>query len=232
MTKLNIQFFGGRGASYLPPTGSNNGNWATSVGTRIAETLKEAIGKKGKSMEMKEAYEGANPNFDRSLLPYSEYTENCQRCVVAYELRRRGYNVTAQPTYQGDTLPISMVRGNVKWGRWQGAFKGARPESVGGKTSDKVYDNIMAKMNKYGNGSRAVVSITYKGQRIGHVFNIENRKGTIMAVDAQSGERIRLRQFLKITENSRTTIVRTDNLRVSDRAKNMVTTEYARKRKR
>ncbi|MCD8025385.1 MAG: hypothetical protein LUF33_00180 [Clostridiales bacterium] len=35
-----------------------------------------------------------NPNYSTNKY---EWTHNCQRCVSTYEMRRRGYNVTAKP---------------------------------------------------------------------------------------------------------------------------------------
>ena len=41
-----------------------------------------------------------NPNYGKGY----GYQINCQKCVPTYELRRRGYNVTAKPTNEGDFL--------------------------------------------------------------------------------------------------------------------------------
>lgn len=44
-----------------------------------------------------------NPRF---FTHTHEYMENCQRCVVAYEARRRGYNVIAKPRILSRTDPL------------------------------------------------------------------------------------------------------------------------------
>lgn len=222
---------GGRGADYDIPDGNNGGNWSNGIGTKVADTLREALGRKRAPIDMTSAYKDANPNYDASGT-YREYTENCQRCVVAYELRRRGYDVTALPTYSGDTMPQARMIGNRKFGRWQGAFKGARPINVGAKNPNGVVSNIRNKMQEFEDGSRGVVSITYKGKRYGHVFNVEQRKGTTYFVDAQSGDRIRAKNFFAITKTAEVNLVRTDSLRVSERAKNLVTSENIYKRRR
>lgn len=41
-----------------------------------------------------EAIKATNPGFAGGS---PSYTKNCQRCIVAYELRRRGYAVTEKP---------------------------------------------------------------------------------------------------------------------------------------
>ena len=49
--------------------------------------------KKGAELTIEDAVKGANPNYHSS----HDYKINCQRCVQAYELRRRGYDVVAKP---------------------------------------------------------------------------------------------------------------------------------------
>lgn len=201
---------GGRGASSnLKPSvgGGSKSKWSPfGVGDKIPESgrLRESIGHKGKPYSIDNALKNANPNHNFS---YSEYSENCQRVVVAYELRRRGYNVTALPTYQGDVLSSG--------GRWMGAFRGAKTEKVGGKTAKKTQQNLENKMKSYGNGARAVVRIP------GHVFNCENKNGEIIYVEAQIGKRYTSKDvFSNLSPKSLSNIgiVRTDNLRLSDRA--------------
>ena len=109
MVKFNLQTFGGRGSSSGSglPTATPNGNapgnskgqWSNAPNVQGPETLREALGNKGRPMSIEKAVLGANPYYDGS---YKEFSENCQRAVVAYEARRRGYDVTAQPTFQGD----------------------------------------------------------------------------------------------------------------------------------
>ena len=173
-------------------------------------TLKEALGTKGRPMGMERALSGANPYYSGN---YREYSENCQRAVVAYELRRRGYDVIAQPTFKNDVLP-SM-------GRWQGSFQGAKRESIGASTTAKARDNLRQKMQSYGPGSRAIVGVNWKSGG-GHVFNVENVGGRIHYIDAQTGVRYNPKTILNGTKSGSVSILRTDNLRISDRAKKSV----------
>ena len=87
-------------------------------------------------------------------------------------------------------------------------------------------------MTSYGNGARGVVSVRYRNSRMGHVFNVEQRKGKTYFVDAQSGERKWAKNFMDIVDRGTVTLTRTDNLRISDRAKNFVTSESAYKRRK
>ncbi len=228
-----IDLCGGRGASYSQPNGSNDNFASNGVGPKVSSTLKGAIGKKGSPIGIEKAYKDANPNYDRTGT-YAEYTTNCQRCVVAYELRRRGYDVTALPKYEGDTLGrvTRIDRNDAIWSRWQGAFRSAKPETVKARTSKKVVKNIEEKMKSYGDGSRGVVTIMYKNSNTGHVFNVEQRKGKTYFVDAQSGQRMWAKNYIDIVDTRTVTLTRTDNLRISDRAKNFVTSEDIYKRRK
>lgn len=86
----------------------------------LPKTLREALGQKGKEIGMYKSAEEANLYNNSAFVKYSE---NCQRCVVAYELQRRGYNVMAQPTHENDKWAIIN--------RWRGAFRHAVTDKVG-----------------------------------------------------------------------------------------------------
>jgi hypothetical protein len=208
---------GGRGASLRPAGGTDSllRFQNNALGDIVPDRggLKQAIGKKGKPYSIDNALKNVNPFYNRE---YSEFSANCQRCVVAYELRRRGYNVTALPVYKDDRLPVVNSFGN---GIWQGAFKGAKNVRVGATTPRKVQSNLEAKMKSYGNGARAIVRIP------GHVFNCENVNGKIRYVDAQIGKRYTSNDvFGRLTKEQLKTvrIIRTDNLKISDRARKSV----------
>lgn len=175
------------------------------------QNLPEALGTKGKSMKINDALEGANPFYDGSGGAQGNFTENCQRAIVAYEARRRGYDVIAQPTFEGDDLPLI--------GNWQKAFNGAESVHVGTTSPTKTQQNLEAQMREYGNGARGVVSIP------GHVFNVENQNGKIRYVDAQTNTVYNSNNvFKRVGRKSQTiTLTRTDNLSFADGAKRAVT---------
>lgn len=227
MIVMDLQFFGGRGSSagrtFSPPNEGDDDNFSPySLSEQLPDTVKEAIGTKGKEKTISDAMKKSNPNFSRD---YSEFSENCQRCVVAYEMRRRGYDVEAQPTYSGDIWPQVISVNGQRLGRWRGAFRGAKTIDVGGNRTEKVLSNISKQMREFGNGSRGVINIVYKGKHVGHVFNVENRGGQMYYVDAQDGSRYSaadIRNFMSIVDTKSVGLTRTDNLRVSDRMKNFV----------
>lgn len=184
-----------------------------------APTLKAALGKKGEPKSIGDATVGTNPNYSGD---YSEYSMNCQRCVIAYELRRRGYDVEALPTFEGDKLPLVRYSKNKLYsGAWRGAFQKSKLESVGAKTSQGVIDNIEKRMTDFGPGSRAVIQIFYKGGG-GHVFNVENVGGKVVYIEAQTGKVKNIQNTLSMVHTGDVNFVRTDNLRISERAKRFV----------
>jgi hypothetical protein len=211
---------GGRGASSFSTR--QTGKWSGSLGGKVPESLKEAIGPKGAPNSIADSVVKTNPHWNTS---YREFSENCQRCVVAYELNRRGYDVTALPTYKGDTLP-NVAHYNPKSGtfegRWKGAFRNAKTVNVGAKTEDGAIANIESAMKSYGPGSRAVVQIFYKSGG-GHVFNVENQRGRIVYIEAQAGRMKNISHTMRSVNTSSVNLVRTDNLKLSNRARNFVT---------
>ena len=219
---------GGRGGgSGGIPTGHPSGGkgkenfQSDGLGFQNYDSLKDALGEKGRPMGEAKATLNANPHFSGE---YSEFSENCQRCVVAYEARRRGYDVTAQPTYKGDTMPqvVHTTREGAKYGRWQGAFKDAKPDYVGGKTGKQAQSNLEAKMRDYGDGARAVVAVQWRNGG-GHVINVENRGGKIHYNDAQVGQKYIGKELFHAAKPGSVTLTRVDNLKFSERAKKMVT---------
>ena len=217
---------GGRGSGSSGRNGRkmafSNGQWSGSVGDTLHDNLKEALGTKGKPKTIGDSTVGTNPNYNGD---YREYSENCQRCVVAYEARRRGYDVEAQPTYQGDTLnqvAYSDDKAGVSRGRWMGAFQDAKPKNVSASTEKGVMSNIDKEMAGYGDGSRGVIQIFYNGGG-GHVFNVERQNGKTVYIEAQTGRIKNFERTLKSVKTDRVALVRTDNLKFSERAKKFVT---------
>lgn len=202
---------GGRGSwsssgdtYHVEPGGGGNGSGAPegTIGPRIPETLAEALGEKGSSMSPAQASKGTNPHYNAG---YDAYSSNCQRCVLAYEARRRGYDVTALPTYSGDMLPYS--------GDFLKALSNPSPVSVG-----KSARKLESEMRQYGDGSRAVVSVS-KGQN-GHVFIAENTGGKVFYVDPQTNKRYSKLSLSAVTAAS---VMRIDNQRFTEYARNAFT---------
>lgn len=190
--KLNLQFFGGRGT----PSASFKQNSLAGIRQGKEATPEEAV---------------QNVNAERYNDSWT-YRQNCQRCVWAYEMQRRGYDVEALPTYKGDDLPSN--------GNWLGIIDGtvtrkyiAADVWAGQKNTIKTeVANATNIMQGWGEGSRGIVRVAW-GSRNGHVFNVEYKNGKITAYDAQNGKTYtNFAEALKGTKRGYAQIVRTDNV--------------------
>ena len=132
--------------------------------------------------------------------------ENCQRCVYAAELSRRGYDVEALPKVFPDSKD-PMFQNKA----WQNGFDGQTWERDIGRNTNVVTQRIESKMDSWGDGARAIVYVQWKDGGT-HVFNIENVNGVTVAYDAQSGSKANLKSFINKSMPSKTMISRVDNL--------------------
>lgn len=186
-----------------PGSGGNGSSDPDNIlGPRIPATLSEALGNKGKPMGPQKASSGTNPHYSNE---YDAYSSNCQRCVLTYEARRRGYDVTALPTYQGDMLPYS--------GDYLKSLSNPKTVDVG-----KSVKKIESQMKQYGSGSRAIIRVS-RGQN-GHVFIAENINGKISYIDPQINKRY---SRLSLSRVSSAGVTRIDNQKFTEYARNAFT---------
>lgn len=124
---------------------------------------------------------GTNPGFSTHD---PEYTENCQRCVVAYEARRRGFDAIAKPILfdRPDALPYIVDEVG-----WPAVFTDHKVEYCHADSAEQAKWKVEALMRKYGESSRAIVKVDWIGQHKGHLFIAENSHGTVYYVDPQTG---------------------------------------------
>lgn len=121
-----------------------------------------------------------NPNFSTGKI---EYTQNCQRCVMAYEARRRGYDVIASEAIIGDRDDLQYADNNG----WPNVFENGTLERIKGTTAMHVKQGIDSRMHGYGNGARAIVAVVWKNGG-GHVFIAEEMGDATRYVDPQAND--------------------------------------------
>lgn len=140
----------------------------------------------------------ANINYNKGEL----YKNNCQRCVPAYEMRRRGYDVTAKPRIDG----VDDVADN-----WLNVF-----ENIDIVSCDRGNGlaQIEATMKKYGNGARAEIYVEVDANN-SHVFVAEQRDGKTVFIDPQDGNRD-ARSYFDYVVEGKTEMFRIDNLEPTD----------------
>jgi hypothetical protein len=143
----------------------------------------------------------ANPKFltlvDGSFRPY---TSNCQTCVVAYELRKRGYDVEAKgvgvkpksyvnnfqremaydSTFAFADKDIDLIRPNFTGEIKFNTDKGRRQFRM------KIFDAIKEQGTYF-------LSFKNKGRQSGHIVVLEHTTNNFLLIDPQSNRRIDLK---------------------------------------
>ena len=84
--------------------------------------------------------QAANPNYNLGM----PFQINCQKCVPAYEMRMRGYDVVARPTFDLDTDGFAEEH-------WSAAFE--NPQVERGFTGSGKAD-IIKRMKEWGDDAR------------------------------------------------------------------------------
>lgn len=150
--------------------------------------------KRGRSMDFEAANQGKGNLGYKTGNP--EYRVNCQSCVVAHELRMRGFDVTAQPNWKNGDYPDILSKGT--WGCWRNADMSlfVPPERLGysrtptGGWQEMPVGEIMWQLDKRTKEpGRYHVSFGWKGRKYGHIVTMERRAdGTARWYDPQTGK--------------------------------------------
>jgi uncharacterized protein YukE len=129
-----------------------------------------------------------------------EFRNNCGYAAIAYEMRRRGFDVTAAPDLDGDTTTdIASTFHDPQTGE---------PRSW---TMSDGKAGIADSMQDFGPGSRAIVMVRWKGNTGGHFFNVENIDGQVVYLDAQSNQ-VNVDDYFNRIEPGTARFMRTDDL--------------------
>lgn len=202
------------------------------------DALESAFGARGTAMPFRPANElRGNPNY----LKDESYRVNCQTCVVANELRRRGFNIEAMANTKGSALeklsyhtesvwvdadgkiPTSNVSGlrKVIRKRWDGTEYEAwektcknRKQMVAALESDIIEDG------------RYHIKWRWANKNSGHIITVERVGGKFRYYDPQNGKVIT--DFVDYINDIKTAggikWLRVDTLRVNpDIAKKILT---------
>ncbi len=148
-----------------------------------------------------------NPAFDSGD---PQYRQNCQRCVPAYVMRRRGYDVIARAATVNEHGKLSTK--DKLYYKWKNIFQDADFDVYNGYDGGKA--EIIAQMEKWGDGAIAEVKILRKNNEA-HVFVAERVNGIVRFVDPQSGDTDCERYFTNAALGG-TMMARVDNLEPSD----------------
>ena len=144
------------------------------------------------------------------------WENNCQRCVSAYEARRRGIDVTAKP-WVSNAEPIMRPDG------WALSYKAGKIIDCSDTTGLKSRANVIHEVEKMPDGARCAVQVLWKGRYGGgHVFIAEKHDGKISFIDPQPDgmpEQIDCFDCFQNANGRLVHIMRLDNLKFSDTIK-------------
>ena len=187
--------------------------------------IEQKIGvKKGKEMTFEEANElRGNINYGKA----SEYSVNCQSCVVANELRRRGYNVTALPNLQKTgNIPYELsMRTNWAWidpkamvmpkkQTAGGIYDITRSGALKSKSIKELTKELVELVKEPG---RYHIDFAWKGKNSGHIITLEKlHNGKIIIYDPQTGKMKNWKELSKeISLRYGVSVLRVDKLLVN-----------------
>lgn len=176
---------------YLPKDVSDASIWEQNT----TETEKKLGITKGKEMTFEEADElKGNINYGKGR----QYSINCQSCVVANELSRRGFDVTAHGNYEKGDMPQKLsYQTNMAWID-PDTNQMPRKQRAGGLYVDgyslktKTYTKMMKEFDELTKEvGRYHIDCGWKRSRSGHIITAERKEdGTIVIYDPQNGKTI------------------------------------------
>lgn len=176
---------------YLPVGTSDASIWEQNT----TETEKKLGITKGKEMTFEEANElKGNINYGKER----QYSINCQSCVVANELRRRGFDVTAYGNKRKGDIPHKLsMQTNWAWiepetnqmPKKQRAggmyFEGVKLKNKTYKQMLKEFEDITKEKGRYH------IDCGWKRSRSGHIITAERLEtGELVIYDPQNGKKI------------------------------------------
>lgn len=135
---------------------------------------------KSKEMSWKQDLKRVNPDYHTGK---EEVSKNCMLCTTAYDLRRRGYDVTAAKTEAG--FSTSQIK---KW------YPNAKVKTISGRdeygrySTERQTKKVISELTKQGDGARGNIMVIWKGTGGGHSMAYEVRNGKLNIIDGQTGK--------------------------------------------
>ena len=169
-----------------------------------------------------------NPNYDPTN---SLYSENCGLCVIAYDLRRRGYDVEAKGNDEG-LSNYAMEECYFKPTDEYTLLERLMNEDPNLDTKREIRDNLIKKtvlqetksdseyaksiekaITSHGDGTRGIIGVSWD-QGGGHFMNWEVKNGKVTIIDAQLNATYTVEKLAAYTKNAY--CIRTDNVEPSE----------------
>lgn len=147
--------------------------------------------KQGKPMNFRQADGGApNPNYKKG----GGYKTNCQSCVVAYEMRRRGFDVETLPNYEGSMQDVLSKNTRLAW-----------IDRATGKNPNYIYPQgnnltqIISWLEKnLKENNRYTIEWAWRNSSSGHIIHCyKSKSGIVSFYDTQNGTNNMLEEEIK-----------------------------------
>lgn len=138
---------------------------------------------RGPEMSREKANGGSvNPKY----MERGGYSINCQSCVVCYEARLRGYDVSTKPNTKGSKLNELSREAHAAW---IDPETGNYPKILSPETEIKNYKKYYDFLkNSVEEGKRYNFSYLWKGKtRSGHIVSMYKENGDLILYDPQTG---------------------------------------------
>lgn len=166
----------------------------------VSQEYLDSLPKLSEPESMEQALSAVNPKG---------YTSNCQRCVPAYEMRRRGYDVTAAD------IPANPLHDDIGFGDYKKVFVGAKWTTCQGTGQEEITDYLQK------SGDNTTVEISINMGSSGHLFVGHKHNGQVIFVDPQTGKANAKDRFSRAVEGY-TEYARIDGLKPSNLIKDCV----------
>lgn len=162
----------------------------------IAELNKVMPVQQGQMMQFGQADRGhVNPDFTASDSEGKGFRHNCQTCTMAYELRRRGFDVHAKPNpvFSGKWRDFDVFCYDRKTSYKERFLEldGSPAIPLANSSDNSLLDTIESKYHFISNNTNKIgryeVEVWWKGSKEGHVFIVEHQNnGNVVWYDPQS----------------------------------------------
>ena len=187
-----------------------NGEWRYwRDGKNRAEEMLPNLKRKTTETNQNEDMAACNPKY----LKGGVYKNNCISCALAYDMRRRGYDVEAMPidttSVTNGSLPVQL-----------GFYKGEKLETFEVPSDDEAaMKQFSDRILKYGDGSRGLLRIRWKNGD-GHAAIWEVSGDAVVIRDPQNNTIVNLSDYLRRAKTFY--YFRTDNLKLTDKVTEFV----------
>ena len=140
---------------------------------------------------------------------------NCVMCSLTYDMRRRGYDVTAETSLKGvNSMAVTeeVYKNSKNKIKTFHEIKSINDLVVSKSYSDTLKSEAYNELKKQPDGSRGLFSVGWNNSSSGHCMNYEVKNGEVYIIDSQANKKYPYDKF--VDDVNTIDICRIDNLKV------------------